>query len=40
MFLDTSLLVYENDVVEFYVNLNALEDTISTSYVKWDGSGV
>ncbi|KAG5580149.1 hypothetical protein H5410_050776 [Solanum commersonii] len=34
LFLDTSMMVYETKVVEFYVNLNVLEDNFSTSSVK------
>ncbi|KAG5595291.1 hypothetical protein H5410_036523 [Solanum commersonii] len=34
LFLDTSLMIYELEVVEFYVNLNVIEDIVSTLYVK------
>uniref|UniRef100_A0A0V0IA18 Putative ovule protein n=1 Tax=Solanum chacoense TaxID=4108 RepID=A0A0V0IA18_SOLCH len=33
LFLDTKLVVYENEVVEFYVNLNVLEGSIASSSV-------
>ncbi|KAK4721469.1 hypothetical protein R3W88_011702 [Solanum pinnatisectum] len=33
LFLDIKLKVYENKVVEFYVNLNVLKDNIVTSFV-------
>ena len=31
MFLDTRLEVHENEVVEFFVNLNVFEDNVATS---------
>lgn len=33
LFLDTTLEVHENEVVEFYVNLIILEDNIATSSI-------
>ncbi|KAH0665265.1 hypothetical protein KY290_027534 [Solanum tuberosum] len=33
MFLDTRLMVYENEVVEFYVNFNVLEGNVVTSSI-------
>ncbi|KAH0773637.1 hypothetical protein KY290_010774 [Solanum tuberosum] len=33
MVLGTRLEVYENEVFEFYVNVNVLEDNVSTSFV-------
>ncbi|KAK4707040.1 hypothetical protein R3W88_033400 [Solanum pinnatisectum] len=33
LFLDTRLMVNENDIVEFYVNLNVLEGNVVTSSI-------